>query len=422
MTNKHKLSRRHVLKGAATTASVLMGPHFAVGQDTSIRIGNQADMTGFLAIYGYAFDIGAKAAVNYVNEHGGIAGRKVQYVLEDTESDVPIGIRKFRKLAENDKCDFVLGATHSGINLASIPVAKELKTFYFAQGEASQTTGEKANRYVFRIRQHSRIQGLAAVNFGIEKLGKSWTFMITDYSYGQAFINDLAPMVEERGGKVLAKIAAPVNTPDMVPYLAGVPRDTNVLFSVFAGPDAIRYMQGTYQVGLSKTMARLAPWGMIDATSLKGIEEPLEGAYFLSHSPRYLDQVPERLRPYVGEARKVMGINDDCSLKSDPNRLVASSYYLCSWEVIFMLKHAIESSGWTSKADNEKLVARLEGFQGQGSLEFPMGDFSVRAQDHQGFENLWIEQVKTGKLVTVSEVPRERTTFPPVVDLTKEAM
>jgi hypothetical protein len=37
---------------------------------------------------------------------------------------------------------------------------------------------------------------------------------------------------------------------------------------------------------------RLAPWGMIDATSLRGIEQPLEGVHFLSHSQRYLDQVP----------------------------------------------------------------------------------------------------------------------------------
>jgi branched-chain amino acid transport system substrate-binding protein len=405
-----------------TAAAAFVLPRVSIAQGASIRIGNQADMTGFLSIYGYAFDIGAKAAVKLINDQGGIAGRKVEYVLEDTESDVPIGVRKFRKLVESDKCDFVLGATHSGINLATNPVAKELNTLHFAQGEASQTTGERANRHTFRIRQHSRIQGLAAVDFAIDKLGKSWTFMITDYSYGQAFISDLAPMVESRGGKVLSRIAVPVNTPDMIPYLAGVPRDTNVMFSVFAGPDAIRYMQGTYQVGLSRTMARLAPWGMIDATSLRGIEQPLEGAHFLSHSQRFLDQVPERLRPFVTEARKLIGVNDDSSLRSDPNRLVASSYYLCSWQVIFMLKRAIESSGWASKADNGKLMRALEGFQGKGSLEFPMGDFELRAEDHQAFQNLWIEQVQKGKLVTVAEVSREKTKFPPVVDVTKEAV
>lgn len=422
MGTRAKLTRRRALTIVAGTAAAAALPRVSIAQAAPIRIGNQADMTGFLSIYGYAFDIGAKAAVKLINDRGGIAGRKVEYVLEDTESDVPIGVRKFRKLVESDKCDFVLGATHSGINLATNPVAKELNTLHFAQGEASQTTVERGNRHTFRIRQHSRIQGLAAVDFAIDRLGKNWTFMITDYSYGQAFITDLAPMVEGRGGKVLGKIAVPVNTPDIIPYLAGVPRDTNVLFSVFAGPDAIRYMQGTYQVGLSKTMARIAPWGMIDATSLSGIEQPLDGAHFLSHSQRFLDQVPERLRPFVAEARKLIGVNDDSSLKSDPKRLVASSYYLCSWQVIFMLKQAIERSGWGSKADNAKLVAALEGFQGKASLDFPMGDFELRAEDHQAFQNLWIEQVQKGKLVTVAEVSREKTKFPPVKDVTKEAI
>ena len=132
--------------------------------------------------------------------------------------------------------------------------------------------------------------------------------------------------------------------------------------------------------------------------------------------------MPARLRPFVTEARELIGVNDDCSLKSDPNRLVASSYYLCSWEVIFMLKQAIESSGWTSRANNEKLVHALEGFQAKESLNFPMGNFEVRPQDHQGFENLWIEQVQNGKLVTDAEVSRGKTQFPPVVDLTKEAI
>lgn len=423
MSTTTKITRRQTLTLAAgAAAGAMIGPRWASAQGAPIRIGQQADMTGFLSVYGVAFDAGAKAAVNYINEHGGIAGRKIEYVLEDTASDVPTGVRKFRKLVESDACDFVFGATHSGINLASIPVAKELKTVYFPQGEASEVTGDKANRYVFRIRQHSTIQGQASVAYALQNLGKNWTFIITDYAYGQSFVNDLAPMVEAGGGKVLGRIAVPVNTPDIIPFIANVPRDTNVIFSVFAGPDALRYMRETHNLGLSRRMARLAPWGMIDATSLKGIEEPLEGAYFLSHSQRYLDQVPANLRPHVAQARQLMGINDDATLKSDPNRLVATSYYLCTWQGIFLLKDAIEKSGWKSKADNPALIRALEGFQGKASLAYPMGDFVMRPQDHQSFQTLWIEKVEKGKLVTVAEVTNDKTQFKPVVDLTKEAL
>lgn len=58
----------------------------------------------------------------------------------------------------------------------------------------------------------------------------------------------------------------------------------------------------------------------------------------------------------------------------------------------------------------------------KASIAFPMGDFFVRRQDHQCFQNIWIERVQKGKLVTVAEVSREQTQFSPKVDLTKESL
>src|SRR5690606_11512803 len=146
-------------------------------QSGPIKIGHQQDMTGFLSFYGYAFDLGAQGAIKKINSEGGIAGRNLEYIVADTTSDVATGIRQFRKLVESDGCDFVLGATHSGINLATNPLAKELNTIHFPQGEASQTTGEKGNELVRRIRSHSAIQGKACVDFALKNLGKKWTFV-----------------------------------------------------------------------------------------------------------------------------------------------------------------------------------------------------------------------------------------------------
>src|SRR5690606_8429420 len=112
-------------------------------QNSPIKIGHQQDVTGFLSFYGSSFDLGARGAIEKINAEGGIAGRPLEYVLADTTSDVATGVRQFRKLVESDGCDFVLGATHSGINLATNPLAEEFNVIHFPQGEASQTTGEK---------------------------------------------------------------------------------------------------------------------------------------------------------------------------------------------------------------------------------------------------------------------------------------
>jgi branched-chain amino acid transport system substrate-binding protein len=420
-TKSTGMHRRDVLKLATVGVGTLAMPNVSFGQAAPIRVGHQQDMTGFLSFYGFAFDKGARAAIKRINAHGGIAGRKVEYILEDTESDVAKGVQKFRKLVESENADFVLGATHSGINLATNPLAKELKTVYFPQGEATPTTSGKGNRYVFRIRPDSAIQGHACVAYGLKNLGQKWSFIVTDYAYGNSFYNELAPLVKAQGGTVIDKIAVPVQTQDMIPYLARVPSDTEVLFSVFTTADGVRYMRQSQEIGLAGRMSRLSPWGIIDGVSLKGLEKATDKAYFLSCSPRWLDQIPGKLHEYVAQARKLIGVGDDGSVKGAADRIIATSYYLASWEAIYLFKQAVEKSGWTSKKDNPKLIEAMEGFEGKASLDFPMGDFLMRAADHQAFQGLWIEQAKSGKLDVVASVPRDKLMFPATVNVTKES-
>src|SRR5687768_13845774 len=73
-----------------------------------IVIGHQCDTTGGLSSWGHWMDRAAKAACDHVNQSGGIAGRPVQYVVEDTESSPPTGARKFRSLVERSRADFVI--------------------------------------------------------------------------------------------------------------------------------------------------------------------------------------------------------------------------------------------------------------------------------------------------------------------------
>ena len=70
--------------------------------------------------------------------------------MADTESNPAAGARKLRSLIQRERASFIVGSVHSGIMLASIPVATELKTPYFSAGEATEATGSKGTRYSFR--------------------------------------------------------------------------------------------------------------------------------------------------------------------------------------------------------------------------------------------------------------------------------
>src|ERR1700760_4068165 len=86
---KFSLTRRGLVQGAAATAAALTVPGFA-SADEPIRIGHQCDLTGALASTGYWRKKAADAAVKYVNEHGGIAGRQVELITVDTETKVDV--------------------------------------------------------------------------------------------------------------------------------------------------------------------------------------------------------------------------------------------------------------------------------------------------------------------------------------------
>ena len=88
-----------------------------------IVIGHHCELTGGFASWGYWHDKAARKAVDLINKGGGIARRKVELVTEDTEANPASGARKLRNLIERSNAEFVVGSVHSGIMLASIPIA-----------------------------------------------------------------------------------------------------------------------------------------------------------------------------------------------------------------------------------------------------------------------------------------------------------
>ena len=149
-------SRRSFLQTAlaggamASTAYISLARDLFAADGGPIVIGHQCELTGGFSSWGYWHDKCAKAAVKLINEGGGIAGRKLEMAVADTESNPAAGARKLRSLIQRKNASFIIGSVHSGIMLASIPVSSELKIPYFSAGEATEATGSKGNRYSFR--------------------------------------------------------------------------------------------------------------------------------------------------------------------------------------------------------------------------------------------------------------------------------
>src|SRR3954447_2716417 len=135
-----KLTRRSFLETAlaggavASTASLTITSDLFAQASGPIIIGHHCDLTGVISSWGFWHDKAATAAVDIINKAGGIAGRKVELVPEDTESNPAPGARKLRNLIQRSNAEFIVGSVHSGVMLAALPIASELKTPYFSTG------------------------------------------------------------------------------------------------------------------------------------------------------------------------------------------------------------------------------------------------------------------------------------------------
>jgi len=116
----------------------------------TIKVGVVGPRTGTAAATGKAFEEGIKLATGYVNSKGGVLGKKLEIVFEDTAGAPDKAASGFERLATRDKVAMVLGESHSSSALAEIEVANRLKVpFIVAEAWADPITA-KNYKYVFR--------------------------------------------------------------------------------------------------------------------------------------------------------------------------------------------------------------------------------------------------------------------------------
>lgn len=411
----------NALKGgaAAGAANLILMKDLFAQPSGPIVIGHHVELTGGFASWGYWHDKAGRKAAELINASGGIAGRKIELVAEDTESNPASGARKLRSLIQRNGAQFIVGSVHSGVMLASIPIATELKTIYFSQGEATEATGSKGTRYSFRTGTDTYGLAAAGVPWAVENLGKNWTMIFPDYAWGHSHHQEAKALVEKLGGKVNPPIAVPLDAKDLVPYLSRIPQDTDVLFSVFFGSLSVAFYTQAKAMGLEKTMRMYSVSGTIEAIAPDDIQGAAEGVYIVENFPRMLEAKNDAFHK---EHNRIMEIDDVHAREVGGTRVKAKSHSWQSWENLFALKQAIELSGWKSAKDTPGVIQALEGLKLTNSLGHPQGDKLLRAEDHSGMIDCYISRVEGGKLQVKKRVPKEDliAQLPPRYDFTKQ--
>ncbi len=313
-------TRRTVLKQAAGAAALTLAPRVVFAQAAKpIRLGLLYDLSGpFAAAGSVPCAIGARTAVDLVNQRGGVLGKyKVEAVSSDSQSKVDVAINEAERLIHNENCDILVGVYSSA---QAVPLAEKVNTekkiLWITTAVATSVMKGKNLSYVFRATIHSDQYGEAGAKFiaenakaklGMDPKNVKIAIIHEDGPYGSGVADADVVFGKQEGMQVVLKEAYAVTAPDLSSLVTKLKRArADVIYHAGYNPDITLFLRQAREQGLKFRMliGNGAGYSQIDklrATFGNDVE------YFCDIDPVPAQLLkPETLAPGMGDLIKIM--------------------------------------------------------------------------------------------------------------------
>jgi len=261
MSDKKGISRRTVIKGAlAGAATGIAGfPFISYGQSDVIRVGHLTPRTGFLGPLGEFAVQAVDMAVAEINAAGGINGRRIELLKEDSVNPQTAST-KAERMIERDKVACIIGEISSASALTIAQVAERTHTLFINTGANSdQLRGKSCSKYMFHIESQNSMYvktcGRALLAQGLVK-GKKWFSLTADYAFGHDLLRVAKKFMEANGGQFAADKLVPTDATDFSPLLLEIRNaKPDLVISNLAGNQITNFLKQYVEFGLTYPVA-----------------------------------------------------------------------------------------------------------------------------------------------------------------------
>jgi len=284
--------------------------------DERVRLGAFMALTGDTAQYGISALNGLRMAVEEVNAAGGVGGRRVELIVQDTRSDAAETEVVVRRLAEEARVHALVGEVVSSRSLVAARVAQAAGVPMLTPSATSPDVTAVGD-YVFRSCYTDTFQGAALSHFAIGSLSALRAAVLVDRDQGYSV--ELARLIREeferRGGKVVAEQEYHEGAADFSVQVAEVGA---------ARPDVV-FIPGYYleagllarqarEVGIDVPLVGGDGWDSPRLYEIGG--DALAGGFFSTHFSA--EDTDPRVQRFVADYRRLFG--------SAPDSFAATAY------------------------------------------------------------------------------------------------
>ena len=168
--------------------------------DAEIILGSHTDLSGPVAIWGVGSINGARMRFEEANEAGGVNGRQIKFVVEDTQYQIPRAIQAANKLINRDKVFAMVLALGTPTNNAVL--TQQLKAgipnMFPLTGARSMVEPYHDLKFAQRGIYYDEIR--AGVKYFLQEMGKEKPCVIyQDTDYGQEILEGAEDQLKEMG-------------------------------------------------------------------------------------------------------------------------------------------------------------------------------------------------------------------------------
>ena len=357
--------------------------------DTEIVVGTVTDLSGVTAVQGVNNANAIRLVFEDLNAAGGVHGRKIHYIVEDSQYQVPRAVQAINKLINNDNVFFTIQDGGTPMNNATFPMAIEKNVPKLLPLSPARSMYEPFHRLKFSQFSSYVDQMRAGVNFFVSQRGKKTICaMYQETDFGKDVLAGTTMQAEAMGQKVVATTA---HKPTDTDFTASVTKLRDAKCDLIILGTIVR--DTTLIIGTAKKMGwdvdflgQLATYDTAIATAPGNVGE---GFYSMAPS---LYAYPDDPRPAVQELAKKYKAKYGFEI----NYLGQAGYTSAQIAI-----EALRRAGRNLTLDS--LIAAMESIKDYQDIFGASYTFS--ATDHHGATKAFLSVVKDGRWVPVSTEP-----------------
>ena len=347
-----------------------------------IKIAILAPLSGPVPTFGVSTRDGAILAIEEWNAKGGVLGRQIEYIVEDSQCTADIAVNAANKVIEQDGVKYIVGEVCSSASIPVSEITEEKGIVQISPTSTNPTVTLKADGstkdYVFRACFIDPFQGLVMAQFALGQ-GHKTAFILFDQ--GNDYVLGLAEAFETSfvagGGTIVGKEAYTKEDTDFSASLTKV-ADSNA--DVLYVPDYYNILNlvgaQAKEKGVTSALMGGDGWDSADLD-----RAAVDGGYYSNHYS------PFDTRPIVQD----WVANYEARFGSVPDALATLAY-----DAANLLIAAIEKAGVDDPAVVKDAMAAIE-------YEAVSGKITFDAQ-HNPIKAAAVLQVKDGEIVFVESV------------------